>query len=294
MRARLRDVVGPEPPVEADRGVERLEDRVLGLGEARHARHHAAHGARRARRPSGRPGRELLYVSAAPYYDAYAGGARRARRLLRRLYPPRRPHRELGDLPRRASRRRGGRACSPPSRPRRATSWRAASCAHARAHAAVALPGSCATCAPPATVSPQPAARRALRRRARHRPGIRRRGVATRAARRGRAPGARAGLGGVALDTGLAEPAPPARSTSARLRRARAAPRARRAHRARGRRLRLRRLRQERAMSPRPSASATRATWPSVISGKNGSASERAATSSQTGNSPSRWPKRSR
>ena len=38
----------------------------------------------------------------------------------------------------------------------------------------------------------------------------------------------------------------------------------------------------------------TRATWPSLISGKNGSASERAATSSQTGNSPSRWPKRSR
>ena len=41
-------------------------------------------------------------------------------------------------------------------------------------------------------------------------------------------------------------------------------------------------------------APATRSTWPSVISGKNGSASERAATSSQTGNSPSRWPKRSR
>ena len=39
---------------------------------------------------------------------------------------------------------------------------------------------------------------------------------------------------------------------------------------------------------------ATRATWPSLICGKNGSASERAATSSQTGNSPSRWPKRSR
>ena len=39
---------------------------------------------------------------------------------------------------------------------------------------------------------------------------------------------------------------------------------------------------------------ATRATCPSLICGKNGSASERAATSSQTGNSPSRWPKRSR
>ena len=41
-------------------------------------------------------------------------------------------------------------------------------------------------------------------------------------------------------------------------------------------------------------AAATRSTCASVISGKNGSASERAATSSQTGNSPSRWPKRSR
>ena len=44
----------------------------------------------------------------------------------------------------------------------------------------------------------------------------------------------------------------------------------------------------------RAAASATRATWPSVIAGKNGSAIERAATSSHTGNSPSRWPKRSR
>lgn len=43
-----------------------------------------------------------------------------------------------------------------------------------------------------------------------------------------------------------------------------------------------------------PSDSATRDTWPSLIPGKNGSAIERAATSSQTGNSPSRWPKRSR
>jgi ribosomal protein S18 acetylase RimI-like enzyme len=31
----------------------------------------------------------LLYESAAPYYAAYAGGAERARRLLRRLYPRR-------------------------------------------------------------------------------------------------------------------------------------------------------------------------------------------------------------
>ena len=31
----------------------------------------------------------LLFASAAPYYAAYAGGAERARRLLRRLYPRR-------------------------------------------------------------------------------------------------------------------------------------------------------------------------------------------------------------
>ena len=49
-----------------------------------------------------------------------------------------------------------------------------------------------------------------------------------------------------------------------------------------------------RGSSTARSAAATRSTWPSVISGKNGSATERAATSSQTGNSPSRWPKRSR
>ena len=36
------------------------------------------------------------------------------------------------------------------------------------------------------------------------------------------------------------------------------------------------------------SASPTRVSCPSLISGKNGSASERSATSSQTGNSPSR------
>ena len=35
--AGLRDVVRPQPPIEADRGVQRLEGRVLWLGEARHA-----------------------------------------------------------------------------------------------------------------------------------------------------------------------------------------------------------------------------------------------------------------
>jgi GNAT superfamily N-acetyltransferase len=35
----------------------------------------------------GDPADGLLYLSAAPYYDAYAGGSARARRLLRSLYP---------------------------------------------------------------------------------------------------------------------------------------------------------------------------------------------------------------
>ena len=37
VRAALLDVVGPEAAVEADRGVQPLEVRVLRLGEARHA-----------------------------------------------------------------------------------------------------------------------------------------------------------------------------------------------------------------------------------------------------------------
>ena len=42
------------------------------------------------------------------------------------------------------------------------------------------------------------------------------------------------------------------------------------------------------------SVSVTRSTWASVNSGKKGSASERREISSHTGNSPSRWSKRSR
>jgi ribosomal protein S18 acetylase RimI-like enzyme len=40
----------------------------------------------RAARPDD-PAHELLFESAAPYYTAYAGGEQRARRLLRALYP---------------------------------------------------------------------------------------------------------------------------------------------------------------------------------------------------------------
>jgi ribosomal protein S18 acetylase RimI-like enzyme len=41
----------------------------------------------RPARPADHAVPELLYVSAAPYYDAFAGSPGRARRLLRRLYP---------------------------------------------------------------------------------------------------------------------------------------------------------------------------------------------------------------
>ena len=82
MRARLLDVIGAEAPVEADRGVELAEDRVLGLGEARHT--------------GIMPGMELVVRAARPEDPAagsctcpprrtttqYAGGEARARRLL--------------------------------------------------------------------------------------------------------------------------------------------------------------------------------------------------------------------
>jgi ribosomal protein S18 acetylase RimI-like enzyme len=60
---------------------------MLGLGEARHAI------IMPGMEPVVRPARPddaaagLLYVSAAPYYDRYAGGEERARRLLAAVYP---------------------------------------------------------------------------------------------------------------------------------------------------------------------------------------------------------------
>jgi ribosomal protein S18 acetylase RimI-like enzyme len=89
VRPRLLDVVGPEAPVEPDRGVELLEDRVLGLGEARHGSASCQRmelQVRRARRDD-EAAAGLLYASAAPYYDAFAGSERRARRLLEALWP---------------------------------------------------------------------------------------------------------------------------------------------------------------------------------------------------------------
>ena len=79
--ARLLDVVGAEPPVEPDRGVELAEDRVLGLGEARHT------GIMPGMEPVVRPARPDDDGAAGcstsrprPYYDAMraASGARPA------------------------------------------------------------------------------------------------------------------------------------------------------------------------------------------------------------------------
>jgi len=60
---------------------------MLGLGEARHTGIMPAMDVvvRSARPEDAADG--LLFLSAAPYYAAYAGGQERARRLLRRLYP---------------------------------------------------------------------------------------------------------------------------------------------------------------------------------------------------------------
>ena len=123
-------------------------------------------------------------------------------------------------------------------------------------------------------------------------PDLRRRGVATTLLARAEEAAAAAGLSGVTLDTGLHNDAARALYEAHGLPHARDPASAQRRGRGRGRRPRLHRLLQARVTAI--SASATRATWPSVISGKNGSATDRAATSSQTGNSPSRWPKRSR
>jgi GNAT superfamily N-acetyltransferase len=85
--AGLLDVVGAEAPVEADGGVQLLEDGVLWLCESRHIGIMPAMDVVvRSARPEDAAD-VLLFASAAPYYSAYAGGADRARRLLRRLYP---------------------------------------------------------------------------------------------------------------------------------------------------------------------------------------------------------------
>jgi hypothetical protein len=166
--ARLLDVVGPEAPVEPDRGVQLAEDPVLGLREARHMGiMPAMEVVVRAARPSD-PADGLLFASAAPYYAAYAGGERRARRLLDIVYPAHGPHGELGGLPRRRARRPRGRGARrlPGGRERRAGAPVRA--AHAAALGPLADPGADAPPARDRGDRAVPPRGRALRRRARH------------------------------------------------------------------------------------------------------------------------------
>ena len=204
VRARLLDVVRPEPPVEADRRVELAEDRVLGLREARHSEHHAANGRRRAHRPPGRPrARAAVRLRGALLHRLRGRRAARAAAAARAL-PARGAHGELGHLPRRRGRRRAGRRDGgvPVRRRRRAGAPLRA--ADAAALAAVARTGALPPPARDRRRLPAPAARHALRRRARDR--IRRTAAAASRPRCSTTPRrsrARAGLAGVALDTGI-------------------------------------------------------------------------------------------
>jgi ribosomal protein S18 acetylase RimI-like enzyme len=61
---------------------------MLWLGESRHKGiMPGMEPVVRPARPDDEPAAGLLYVSAAPYYDRYAGGEERARRLLAAVYP---------------------------------------------------------------------------------------------------------------------------------------------------------------------------------------------------------------
>ena len=126
VRPRLLDVVRAEPPVEADRGVQLLEDGVLWL--RRIVTWTSGEVSVRPARPDDRAAAELLYASAAPYYDVFAGIGRARpaaarRRLCRAAATP--PLRGLpGGRDRRRGRRRArrlpgrGRATAGPPLPR--------------------------------------------------------------------------------------------------------------------------------------------------------------------------------
>ena len=117
VRARLLDVVGPEPPVEADRRVQRPEDGVRRLGEARHGSPSCLIDG--ARRPPARPEDPVRPV-------ALRVGAAVLRRLRRRRaaragaaaggLPPRRPRRELRAVPGGGGGRARSSGCWPASR----------------------------------------------------------------------------------------------------------------------------------------------------------------------------------
>jgi ribosomal protein S18 acetylase RimI-like enzyme len=235
------------------------------------------------------PADGLLYASSQPYYDAYAGSEARARALLAAVYP----------------------------RPGHAASYAVCTVAELDGRIAGVLAAYpvveadrlsrrfvslTAPRVPPwgwprllrhlraaAQVSPRPPQDALYVDALAVAPEFRRRGVARALLARAEAAAAGAGLAGVALDTGLHnEPARALYEDAGYERRE------------------IRRAPSEAIadaiggpgfvgyLKTVASAPATRAPWPSVSSGKNGSAIERAATSSQTGNSPGRWPKRSR
>ena len=211
VRARLRDVVGREAPVEAGRRVQPPEDRVLWLREARHGRASSQAMAFTVRpaRPDDRAGPRLLYLSAQPYYDAYTGSPERARADARgdlaasRVTPP--AYDALPRAPSSTARSVGAIVAFPADD----------GDALARRFLLVSLlrlgvwrwPHVFRHLRASAEVMPVPPARLVLRRRARGRPRHRRRRAPRRAlladAER---PRPQRGLAGVSLDTGLDEP----------------------------------------------------------------------------------------
>ena len=151
------------------------------------------------------PADELLYLSAKPYYDAYAGDAARARRLLR-----------LRLRPRRGTPRAGRSATSPSPTASSSACWRPSPSGEgdrlARRFVALTFPRLPAwrwpgPGAPPGRVGhggPAAARRRAVRRRAGHRAGgAAAQGVARALLDEAERLATRERATGVALDTGL-------------------------------------------------------------------------------------------
>ena len=154
VRARLLDVVGTQPPVEADRRVELLEDGILRLREARHRTFMMAAWTVivRPAPARGRGGRAALRIGQAVLRRLRRHRGPGAAPAQPRLRPPS-PLGELRVLPRRRGRGRGRRrARRLPLAPRRGAGA-AVHRPHAAADPAVALAGPV----------PPPARRRARR-----------------------------------------------------------------------------------------------------------------------------------
>ena len=262
---------------------------MLWLGEAGHtAIMTGMEPVVRAARPDDDAAAELLYISAAPYYDRYAGGPARARRILAAVYP-RDGHTASWEVCRVAT--LDGEVVgvlaafpSPATRPSPAASS-ASRCRGCRRGGSRASSG---TCAPPPPSPPSRRAASSTSTRSPWHPTRRRRGVARALLAEADRLAAAEGLHGVALDTGIEN-----RAARALYQRSGFSQRG------------LRPVPDERSaraiggsgfvgylktpdLSAAASASATRSTWSSRMAGKNGSASERAATASATGNSPGR------